>query len=271
MLKKDVHDFWEQESCGEAYAIGSERAEQLRSHARTRYALEPYIPAFARFDEGSGRRVLEIGVGMGADHVEWARHHPALLVGMDFTGRALDHTRTRLHVDRCESRLLRADAEQLPFADGAFELVYSWGVLHHSPDTAQAVREVHRVLAPGGIARVMIYHRRSIVGWLLWLKYGLISGRPFRSLDDIYAHHLESPGTKAYSVGGARRLFAGFASTAVTPFLSFADLLQGAAGTRHAGAIDAVVRRLWPRWLIRRFFGSCGLYLLIDARKEPAS
>jgi SAM-dependent methyltransferase len=152
MLKLDVHDFWEQESCGETYAVGSERAEQLRSHARTRYALEPYIPAFARFEEGTGRRVLEIGVGMGADHVEWARHRPALLVGLDFTSRALDHTKARLHVEGCESRLLRADAEQLPFAEGSFELVYSWGVLHHSSDTAQAIREVHRVVAPGGIA-----------------------------------------------------------------------------------------------------------------------
>ena len=267
MLKQDVHDFWEQESCGETYAVGSERAEQLRSHARTRYALEPYIPAFARFDEGSGRRVLEIGVGMGADHAEWARHHPALLVGLDFTSRALDHTKARLHVEGCESRLLRADAEQLPFADGSFELVYSWGVLHHSPDTPQAIREVHRVLAPGGIARVMIYHRSSIVGGLLWLRYALIAGRPLRSLDDIYAHHLESPGTKAYSVEEARRLFAAFAAANVTPFLSFADLLLGAAGTRHAGAAGALVRRFWPRWLIRRFFGSCGLYLLVDARK----
>src|SRR5688572_31834851 len=167
MLKKDVRDFWQQESCGEVYAAGDDTAGRLRNHARTRYALEPYIPAFARFVDGSGRRVLEIGVGMGADHLEWAQQRPALLVGMDFTSRALDHTRTRLRLEGCESQLLRADAEHLPFADGSFELVYSWGVLHHSPDTPRAVREVHRVLAPGGTARVMVYHHSSIVGGLL--------------------------------------------------------------------------------------------------------
>ena len=234
MLKQDVHDFWEQESCGEAYAVGSERAEQLRSHARTRYALEPYIPAFARFEEGSGRRVLEIGVGMGADHAEWARRHPALLVGLDFTSRALDHTRARLHVEGYASRLLRADAEQLPFADGSFELVYSWGVLHHSPDTPQAIREVHRVLAPGGTARVMIYHRKSIVGSLLWLKYGLLAVRPLRSLDDLYAHHLESPGTKAYCIADVDELFSAFRRRNARTTLSFADLLDGPRATATA-------------------------------------
>jgi SAM-dependent methyltransferase len=267
MLKKDVHDFWEQESCGEVYAAGGERAEQLRNHARTRYALEPYIPAFARFEDGSGRRVLEIGVGMGADHLEWARHHPALLVGMDFTARALDHTKTRLHLDGCESRLLRADAEQLPFADGSFELVYSWGVLHHSPDTPQAVREVHRVLAPGGVARVMVYHRSSIVGALLWLRYALLRGRPGWSLEDIYATHLESPGTKAYSLADADRLFSGFRRRQARPMLSFADLLEGAAGTRHGDLMLRAARTLWPRWAIRRWLSGHGLYLLVEAVK----
>jgi SAM-dependent methyltransferase len=204
---------------------------------------------------------------MGADHAEWARHHPALLVGLDFTSRALDHTKARLHVEGCESRLLRADAEQLPFADGSFELVYSWGVLHHSPDTPQAIREVHRVLAPGGIARVMIYHRSSIVGSLLWLRYALLRGRPGRTLQDIYATHLESPGTKAYSMADANELFSVFRRRSSRPMLSFADLLDGAAGKRHGALMLRIARKLWPRWAIRRWLATRGLYLLVEAVK----
>ena len=267
MLKKDVHDFWQQESCGEAYAIGSERAEQLRSQARTRYALEPYIPAFARFEEGAGRRVLEIGVGMGADHLEWALHRPAILTGIDITARALEHTRNRFRVHGVPPRLAHADAEHLPFRDNSFELVYSWGVLHHSPDTERAIGEVHRVLAPGGVARVMIYHHTSVVGALLWARFGLLRGRPFRSLTDVYANHLESPGTKAYSVDECRRLFRQFRRVSARPLLSFADLLQGHAGDRHGGRLMNLVRRFWPRWLIRRVCPGCGLYLLVEASK----
>lgn len=267
MLKKDVHDFWQEESCGEVYARGPDALTQLRNQAAVRYELEPYIARFARFEEGANRRVLEIGVGMGADHREWARHHPRQLVGLDMTRRALDHTRARLRAEGVRPALLHGDAEHLPFRSESFDLVYSWGVLHHTPETPQAIREVHRVLRPGGSARLMIYHRWSIVGLLLWVKYALLAGRPFRSLDDIYAHHLESPGTKAYSLPAAEKLFGVFACSAITPLLSFADLLQGAAGARHTGHLGQIVRRVWPRWLIRRAFSSYGLYLLVEARK----
>lgn len=267
MLKNDVRAFWQQESCGEVYATGEGIGAKLQSQALARYELEPYIRHFARFEEGRGLNVLEIGVGMGADHLEWARHGPRRLIGLDATRRALEHTHSRLTLAGFSPELLHADAEQLPFRSETFDIVYSWGVLHHTPDTPGTIREVFRVLRPGGIARVMIYHRRSIVGFLLWVKYALVAGRPFRSLDDVYAHHLESPGTKAYSVGNARRLFAEYATASVTPLLSFADLLQGAAGARHGGRVGSLLRRLWPRWLIRRFFRSCGLYLLIEARR----
>ena len=127
-------------------------------------ALEPYLPGFARFEDGRGRDVLEIGVGMGADHLEWARARPRSLVGCDLTPHAIELTRARLALHELRSRLLVTNAERLPFRDASFDLVYSWGVIHHSPDTAAAVREIHRVLRPGGRARVMIYKRRSLLG-----------------------------------------------------------------------------------------------------------
>lgn len=114
-----------------------------------------------------------------------------------------------------------ADAEQLPFADNTFDLVNSWGVLHHSPDTPQTIREVHRVLRPGGEFRGAIYHRRSLVGYMLWARYGLLQGKPGRSLTDIYAHHLESPGTKAFTLDEAREMLAPFSNVDVSSQLGF--------------------------------------------------
>src|SRR5712691_1878730 len=175
-LKERVRGFWEKSACGEVYATGSSLETALSAQAKTRYALEPYIKDLAGFSEAAGRDVLEIGVGMGADHAEWAKNRPQSLIGIDLTLRAVNYTRRRLNLDGLRSNLLVTDAERLPFADVSFDLVYSWGVLHHTPDTARAVREVLRVLRPGGVARIMIYHTHSLVGYMLWIRYGLLRG-----------------------------------------------------------------------------------------------
>jgi SAM-dependent methyltransferase len=89
----------------------------------------------------------------------------------------------------------------------SFDLVYSWRVLHHSPNKPKVVKEVLRVLHPAGTAKVIIHDRYSLTGYMLWMRYALLAGRPFRSLDDIYFRHLESPGRKAYSVDAAKKVF----------------------------------------------------------------
>ncbi|MGH7624710.1 MAG: class I SAM-dependent methyltransferase [Gemmatimonadaceae bacterium] len=266
-LKQRVRKFWDSESCGEVYATGETAREQYEAQRATRYALEPYIAGFARFEDGTARDVLEIGVGMGADHIEWARSKPRSLTGIDLTTRAIEHTRRRLREFGHDSRLRVGDAENLPFTDDAFDIVYSWGVLHHSPDTGRAIREVYRVLRPGGIARLMIYHTHSIVGDLLWIRYALLAGHPARSLTEIYARHLESPGTKAFNRDEALAMCSAFTLVSATSRLSFGDLLQGAVGQRHRSAMLAAAKRLWPRWLIQRVLRTHGLLLLIEAVK----
>lgn len=264
--KQAVHDFWNAASCGEdLYLRGSDQAAYA-AQAETRYALEPYIAEFARFDEARGRRLLEIGVGLGADHQRFAEAG-ADLHGIDLTPRAIEHTSRRLAVFGLTSSLQVGDAERLPFEAAQFDRVYSWGVLHHSPDTERAVAEVWRVLKPGGTASIMIYHKWSLVGLMLWLRYALLRLRPWMGLDALYARFLESPGTKAYSYAGARALFAPFADVRIRTVLTHGDLLQSGAGQRHQGALLAAARRLWPRAVIRRLFPRLGLFMLIDARK----
>jgi ubiquinone/menaquinone biosynthesis C-methylase UbiE len=103
-----------------------------------------------------------------------------------------------------------ADAERLPFENESFEAVFSWGVLHHSPNTEKAVEEVYRILKSGGFAKIMIYHKKSLVGYMLWLRSALLTLHTSRSLDYIYQKYLESPGTKAYSYKQAKELFKRF-------------------------------------------------------------
>lgn len=266
-----VRAYWERASCGEDLYLHGRGLAAYEQQACERYRLEPCILRFARFEQYAHRQVLEIGVGLGADHERFALAG-AELTGIDLTQRAIDHAAHRLSLRGLSSTLVRGSAEELPFADASFDLVYSWGVLHHvKPDTSRAIAEVLRVLRPGGEARVMIYHKHSFVGYMLWLRYGLGRGKPRTPLSEIYACHLESPGTKAYTVEEARSLFAGFADVEITTELTHADLLTSPVGQRHRGMALALARRLWPRRIIRALFPRHGLFLMVHARKPSVA
>jgi hypothetical protein len=113
----------------------------------------------------------------------------------------------------------------------------------------------------------MIYNKWSIVGLLLWARYGLANGRPFIPLREVYAQHLESPGTKAFSTREAEQLFGRFTDVGIRPQLSFGDLLEGKVGQRHQGLALSTAKAFWPRSFIRRALPRLGLYLLIDSRR----
>ena len=267
--KEAVRAFWEDAACGERLYLDGAALDAYAAQARARYELEPYIADFAEFERWRGKRVLEIGVGLGADHERFARAG-AELWGIDLTERAVALTETRFRQLGLRSQLQVGDAEKLPFEDGFFDLVYSWGVIHHTPDTAQAAREILRVLKPGGAFRVMIYHKHSIVGWMLWARYGLGRLRPWTSLDAIYARYLESPGTKAFARRAARELFAGAEQVEIRTEFSEGDLLLGGAGQRHQGLALSLARKLWPRGMIRAGFPNNGLFLMIEGVKASA-
>jgi ubiquinone/menaquinone biosynthesis C-methylase UbiE len=266
-LKKQERDFWEDASCGERLYLEAPSKEGYIKHSRKRYELEPEILTFAQFDKHKGNKVLEIGLGLGADHQMWAEAG-TLLFGVDLTNRAVEHTRRRFELLGLKPRLQVADAENLPFPDNTFDLVYSWGVLMCTPDTPKAIREVYRILKPGGVTKIMIYHKYSMVGYMLWLRYALFSGRPLTPLLDIYMQYLESPGTKAYSVKEARGLFKDYEIKSIRTFLTHGDLLTSQAGQRHRGIMLTVARLIWPRNLIRFLFPRSGLFMTIEAYKK---
>ena len=113
------------------------------------------------------------------------------------------------------------------------------GIGHHelanSPNTDKCFEEVFRVLKLGGFAKIMIYHKHAPIGWMLWLRSGLLKLRPFIGLKKIYSSYLESLGTKACSVEEARCLSKSLSHFEVNIELSTGDLLEADAGTRHKG------------------------------------
>lgn len=160
-LKERVRAFWQAHPCGTKFsdaAMGTpEFFERVEAH---RYTKEWHIPDAADFAGARGLRVLEIGCGLGTDGAQFARAG-AYYTGVDLTEAAIELARRRFECSGLAGEFHVADAENLEFADDSFDLVYSHGVLHHTPDTERAVKEIHRVLKPGGRAVVMLYHRGS--------------------------------------------------------------------------------------------------------------
>jgi len=180
--KKEVKLFWNSASCGEDLYLHNDNLAGYQEQLRMRYELEPFIINFARFDGSAGKRVLEIGVGLGADHQKFAEFG-AILSGIDLTNRSVSHTQKRFSMLDLKSDLSVGDAEDLNFSDNTFDEVYSWGVLHHSPRTDKCIDEVWRVLRLGGVARIMVYNKWSIVGLMLWIRYALFRMRPLTTLE----------------------------------------------------------------------------------------
>lgn len=190
--------------------------DEVERHRYQEYA--PWMPKVMGFGDFAGQRLLEVGCGMGTDLLQFARGG-ARVTGVDLTPRSIETSRHHLKLYGQSGDFALTDAEKLPFADESFDVAYSNGVLHHTPDTNAAVREIHRVLRPGGLARVMLYHRNS---WYYWseimLHRGLLRGQLLRgqTAEEIMSRYVEvnegegRPLVKVYSQGQARALFSMF-------------------------------------------------------------
>jgi SAM-dependent methyltransferase len=201
-----VRSYWEREPCGaKLSSAGSGTDAFFDDTERARDRLEPFIRDFARFDDWRGRDVLEIGTGTGVDLVRFARAG-AHVSGVDLTEAGASLTRSRLAREGLAGDVRSVSGEELPFADATFDLVYSWGVIHHAEHPERIVAEIRRVLRHGGSLVAMVYHRRSWFALGVWGR--VLAGGRLAGPRAAIAQRLESPGTRAYTRAEARRLFA---------------------------------------------------------------
>ncbi|MGE5479770.1 MAG: class I SAM-dependent methyltransferase [Chloroflexota bacterium] len=227
-LKNQVKDYWNREACG-TFLTDKDKytREYFEEIEETRYKLQPEIFGFAQFPRFHGRTVLEIGIGAGTDFIQWTRCG-CDSYGIDLTEEAVEHVNRRLSLyglNATETRV--ADAENLPYDDNKFDLVYSWGVIHHSPQTLKALDEIVRVLKPGGSAKIMVYNRHSLLCYLFWIKHALLKFRPWKPLSWVLWNFMESPGTKAYTVGEMKKILGdrNLKNVKVVPLYSYYDKL----------------------------------------------
>jgi SAM-dependent methyltransferase len=177
--------------------------------ARRKYA--PWMAQQLRYEEAARRDVLDVGCGQGIDVCEFALAG-ARVVGVDLTPRHVELARQHAEEAGVEARVVCADAEALPFADHTFDRVISNGALHHMPAIEAALREIRRVLRPGGTASMILYNRHS---WHYWLEtlfwQGIVHGRLVREgVGEILSTTIERssvgarPLVRMYSPGEVR-------------------------------------------------------------------
>lgn len=158
----DVQEYWNRRPCNIRHSskdVGSR--EYFDEVEQRKYFVEPHIPGFAQFDRWKGKRVLEVGCGIGTDAANFAR------AGADYTGvelsdKSLEIARQRFDVLGLEGRFVGCNAEELAsHVTGPFDLVYSFGVIHHTPDQRAVVEQIRRVISPDGEFRMMLYATNS--------------------------------------------------------------------------------------------------------------
>ncbi len=158
---------------------------------------------------------------MGADFLRWV-WAGARATGVGLTERAVALTRSRVLEEGRDADVRVADAEMLPFSDGSFDIVYSWAVLHHTPNPARALAEAQRVLAPNGKLKLMLYHRHSWVALAAWTRFCLLRGKPWRGLG-AGVSCVESAGTQAFTVEEVRAMLTNVHGLTVRPVLTHWD------------------------------------------------
>lgn len=179
---------WSQSPAG-SWAAGDEPLGTPESFTRVeahRYQDQPWMHDTFQYHRFAGAKVLEVGVGLGTDHLQFARAG-ADMSGIDLTPRSIEMTRRRFELEGYSSDLRLMDAEQLDFADGTFDAVYSFGVLHHIPSPDRAFREIARVLRPGGAFLGALYSRESAFWWRLMVQRHLTLPSRREPLEDLLA------------------------------------------------------------------------------------
>lgn len=166
MSLSDVRSFWDARPCNIRHSSKEVGTKEYFDEVEARkYTVEPHIPAFASFSSWEGKRVLEVGCGIGTDTINFARAG-ARVTAVDLSRESLQIARQRAEVFGVGGRVrfFEANAEELASAlpqkevGEGYDLVYSFGVLHHTPNPRRAVEELAKLVKPGvGELRIMVY------------------------------------------------------------------------------------------------------------------
>ncbi len=265
-----VREYWNSRPCNIRHSpkpVGSR--EYFDEVEARKYFVESHIPGFAAFESWNGKRVLEIGCGIGTDTISFARHG-AQVTAVDLTEKSLEVARQRARVFGLDDRVtfFQANAEKLSdfVPPEPYDLVYSFGVIHHTPHPDSVLEEIRKFVTPESTLKIMVYNRWS---WkVLWILFVYGKGQ-FWKLNRLIADYSEAqtgcPVTYSYSRSSGRRWLEshGFRVTQVTVDHIFPYSIPEYVQYRY--------RKVWyfrwmPNFLFRALERAFGWHLCLTAK-----
>ncbi len=213
-----VKEYWNNRPCNIRHSPAEVGTRQYFDEVEARkYFIEPHILRFAGFDKWKGKKVLEIGCGIGTDTINFARAG-AKVFALDLSDESLELAKRRAQVYGLSGKITfyQANAEELSSVVPVepYDLVYSFGVIHHTPHPERVIEQIKYFVKSGSTVKIMVYNRYS---WkVLWIL--LVYGKgAFWKLNELIAKYSEaqtgSPVTYAYSKKSIRKLLRGFEIT----------------------------------------------------------
>ena len=190
---EQVRNYWDRRPCNIRHSPRPVGTREYFDEVETRkYFVEPHIPRFAEFERWRGKTVLEIGCGIGTDTVNFARHG-AKVTAVDLSEKSIEVARSRAELYGLQEKIqfVCGNAEEL--ADfipvEPYDLIYSFGVVHHTPNPGRVLDQMRAYGAPGTTVKIMVYHRRS---WkVLWILATEGKGQ-FWKLSEVVAKNSEA-------------------------------------------------------------------------------
>ena len=266
--KQEIEKQWDANPCG-ANTVDSDDPETItfyravRDHRYKVYG--PWFDRMMRFEDTKNQDVLEIGVGLGSDHLRFAQNGNRM-TALDLSREHLRHARQHLAMEGMSTETVYGDAEDTGFPNETFDTVYAFGVLHHTPDIQAALSEVHRVLRPGGTAIIGLYHLNS---WFFWIQTLLVNGllngglwrKGIRKLMSEIEYRKDpdsaTPIVRVYSRRQVARLLARFSKV---------ELRTCHVEASHFAYLQFLLRRV-SRDHLEKWFGRGGWYVIGRAVK----
>jgi 2-polyprenyl-3-methyl-5-hydroxy-6-metoxy-1,4-benzoquinol methylase len=267
----EVREFWNRRPCNIRHspkAVGSR--EYFDEVEARKYFVEPHIPGFAAFNRWKGKRVLEIGCGIGTDTMNFARAG-ADVTAVDLSERSLEIAHQRAATYGLPNiRFYHGNAEELTsfVPRGDYDLIYSFGVVHHTPRPERVIEQLRLYSRPGTALKIMVYHRYSWKAMQILVREG---GGALWNFSQLLQRHSEaqtgSPVTYSYTPRSVRELLRGFTVDSVAIDHIFAYRLPE--------YLQYLYVKLWYfrwlpepafRWLEKHF----GWHLCVDAHYPGA-
>jgi 2-polyprenyl-3-methyl-5-hydroxy-6-metoxy-1,4-benzoquinol methylase len=263
-----VREYWNARPCNIRHSPKPVGEREYFDEVEARkYFVEPHIPRFAEFPRWRGKRVLEVGCGIGTDTINFARAG-AQVTAVDLSDRSLEIARRRAEVYGLPSiRFVQANVEELGtvLPERGYDLVYSFGVIHHTPHPDVALGQLVACLKPGGTLKIMVYHRHAWKVFAVVLRYGRGA---FWKTEEIVARYSEAqegcPVTYTYTRDQARRLVEGAGCRVEEAFVDhiFAWRIPDYVQYRYRRAFPVA---LLPPALFRRVERRLGWHLCLTA------